>query len=301
MKKWADKYGVNIKIELINDYVTSINQYTAGEAVGCTMTIMDLLNMPSVGGVESEALIVGDYSNGNDGVGVMNGKKFSDIKGRDVLGVQGSVSSFVLSRGIEKYVMKNSDVREVNTSDATIGAAFASSGPKGAVVTWNPILMNIRNLPNVSMVFDSSEIPGEIQDLLAVRKDAPEGVKKALVGAWYEAMDVVSSKDKKADDAIALMAEFAGGTIAEFKAQLKTTFMFWTPADAIAFATSSNNKSACRNVMDFCFEQGLLGQGATSADFIGIKFPDGTVLGDKKNIKIHYITTYMEMARDGKL
>ncbi len=301
MKKWADKLGVKIDVVLINDYVTSINQYTSGEAVGCAMTIMDALDMPAVGGVDSEVEVVGDYSNGNDGVGLMNGKKFTDIKGRDVLIVQGSVSSYALSRGLQKHGMKNSDVKEVNTSDANIGATFASSGSKGACVTWNPILMNIRNLPNVTLVFDSSEIPGEIQDLMVIRKDAPEAVKKALVGAWYETMAVMNGQGSQTDKAIEAMAKFAGGTVAEFKAQLKTTFMYYSPKDGATFAASPENKTACRQVMDFCFAQGLLGQGAKSADLIGIKFPDATVLGDPKNVKITYTTTYMKAAAEGKL
>jgi NitT/TauT family transport system substrate-binding protein len=301
MKKWADKYGVKIEVTLINDYVTSINQYTAGQAVGCAMTIMDLLDMPAVGGVDSEVLVVGDYSNGNDGVCLVNGKTFSDIKGRNVLIVQGSVSSYVLSRGLEKFGMKNSDVKEVNTSDSNIGATFASSGSKGACVTWNPILMNVRNLPNVSMVFDSSKIPGEVQDLLVVRRDTPEPVKKALVGAWYETMMVMSGQGKQTDEAIESMAKFAGGTVAEFKAQLRTTFMFYGPNDGIKFVESKENQTACRNVMNFCFEQGLLGQGVKSADYIGIEFPNGVILGDPKNVKIRYITNYMKLAAEGKL
>lgn len=301
MKKWADKNGVKIDIVLINDYVTSINQYTSGEAVGCAMTIMDALNMPAVGGVDSEVLVVGDYSNGNDGICLMNGKTIADIKGRDVLDVQGSVSSYLLSQGLKKAGLKNSSVKEVNTSDANIGATFASSGAKGACVTWNPILMNVRNLPGVTMVFDSSKIPGEIQDLMVVRKDAPEAVKKALVGAWYEAMAIANGQGKQTDEAIELMAKFAGGTVAEFKAQLKTTYMYYSPKDAANFAASKENKTACRNVMDFCFEQGLLGQGAKNADYIGFQFPDGTILGDPKNVKIRYTTTYMNLAAEGKL
>ena len=35
MKKWADKYGINVEIVQINDYVESINQYTAGGFDGC--------------------------------------------------------------------------------------------------------------------------------------------------------------------------------------------------------------------------------------------------------------------------
>ena len=73
LKKWADKYGIKIKLTQINDYVESINQYTAGAFDGCVMTNMDMLTIPAAGGVDSTALIVGDFSNGNDGV-VLKGR-----------------------------------------------------------------------------------------------------------------------------------------------------------------------------------------------------------------------------------
>ena len=82
LKKWADKYGIQIKLTQVNDYVESINQYTAGGFDACVMTNMDMLTIPSAGGVDSTALIVGDYSNGNDGVVLKGkGKKLADIKG----------------------------------------------------------------------------------------------------------------------------------------------------------------------------------------------------------------------------
>ena len=68
MKKWADKYGITVDVVQINDYVESINQYTAGEYDGCAMTNMDALSIPAGGGVDTTALIVGDFSNGNDAI-----------------------------------------------------------------------------------------------------------------------------------------------------------------------------------------------------------------------------------------
>lgn len=44
IKKWADKYDIWIDvITRVNDYVESINQYTAGGFDGCVMTNMDAL------------------------------------------------------------------------------------------------------------------------------------------------------------------------------------------------------------------------------------------------------------------
>src|SRR5271155_2937496 len=129
LKKWADKYAIKIKLTQINDYVESINQYTAGGFDACVMTNMDALTVPAAGGVDSTALIVGDFSNGNDGIVLKGkGKKLADIKGQPVNLVQLSVSHYLLARALETVALRERDVKVVNTSDADIVAAFASAG-----------------------------------------------------------------------------------------------------------------------------------------------------------------------------
>src|SRR5688572_31794286 len=121
LKKWADKYGIKIELTQINDYVESINQYTAGQFDGCVMTNMDMLTIPAAGGVDSTALIVGDYSNGNDGVVLKGaGKKLADIKGQSVNLVELSVSHYLLARGLDTVGLAERDIKVVNTSDADI-------------------------------------------------------------------------------------------------------------------------------------------------------------------------------------
>jgi len=54
-------------------------------------------------------------------------------------------------------------------------------------------------------------------------------------------------------------------------------------------------------VRTFSFEKGLYGQGNKTKDFVGISFPDGSVLGDRNNVKLRFDDRYMQMAADGKL
>ena len=97
VKKWADKYGLNIEVKQFNDYVESINQYTAGAFDAVTVTNMDALSIPAAGGVDTTAVIVGDFSNGNDAV-ILKGKdKLADIKGQSVNLVEFSVSHYLLA------------------------------------------------------------------------------------------------------------------------------------------------------------------------------------------------------------
>jgi NitT/TauT family transport system substrate-binding protein len=54
-------------------------------------------------------------------------------------------------------------------------------------------------------------------------------------------------------------------------------------------------------VRNFSFTHGLLGDGARSADAVGIEFAGGKTLGDTKNIKLRFDPSYMQLAADGKL
>ncbi|XCN72361.1 MAG: putative urea ABC transporter substrate-binding protein [Candidatus Electrothrix aestuarii] len=293
LKKWADKYNIEIKLTLVNDYIESINLYTSGKFDACTMANMDALTIPAVGGIDSTALIVGDFSNGNDGIIMKNGSKVTDLKGRKITLVELSVSHYLLARALDMNGMSEQDVNLINTSDADIAALFTAD-PNGAAVTWNPPLMQALRAPGSARVFDSSSIPGEIIDLMVVRTDAPEKLKKALVGAWYEVMAIMESDGPKKEEAIAAMAQTSGGSVDEFKQQLATTAMFYKAADAAAFVASTKPKETMEHVRQFSYDKGLYGESAPSPDIVGISFDDGSVLGDKKNIKLRFTAKYMQ-------
>jgi len=301
VKKWAAKYDIEIDVVQINDYVESINQYTAGQFDGCTMTNMDALTIPAAGGVDSTALIVGDFSNGNDGI-VLKGddKKLADIKGQNVNLVELSVSHYLLARALDTVGMTEKDLKVVNTSDADLVGVFATNDVT-STVTWNPLLSEITAIPNTSKVFDSSDIPGEIIDLMVVNtqtlNDNPK-FGKALVGAWYEIMEVMNSGNEAA---LTSMATASGTDLAGYQSQLAATKMFYKAADAVAFVESEQLPATMKSVSEFSFDHGILGDGAQDADFIGMAYPNGVVTGNKDNIKFRFTVDYMMMAAEGKL
>jgi NitT/TauT family transport system substrate-binding protein len=295
LKKWADKYGIDIKLTLVNDYIESINLYTSGKFDACTMTNMDALTIPAVGGIDSTAVIIGDFSNGNDGIVMKNGNSVSDLKGRKISLVELSVSHYLLARALDKNGLSEQDVQLINTSDADIAALFASED-NGVAVTWNPPLMQARNAPGAKLVFDSSKIPGEIIDMMVVKTAAPDPLKNALAGAWYETMAVMSANNTKAQEAQELMAEASAATPAEFKAQLDTTALFYSPDKAVEFTASDKIKTTMESVRQFSFAKGLYGNNADSADLVGIEFDDASIIGDKNNIKLRFTAKYMREA-----
>jgi len=302
VKKWADKYGITIKVTQINDYVESINQYTAGKFDGVTVTNMDALTIPAAGGVDTTAVIMGDYSNGNDGVVLKKGKTLADIKGQKINLVELSVSHYLLARGLGTVKLSEKDIKTVNTSDADIVAA-SKSPDATAIVTWNHQLLEVKAEPGATLVFDSSKIPGEIEDLMVVNsetlKDNPE-LAKALVGIWYETIALMKDQGEKGTAAREAMAKLSGTDLAGFETQLKTTHMYYTPKDGAEFMSGSDLPKIMDLVRSFCFEHNLLGENVKSKDAIGIKTPTST-LGATTNVKLRFDPSYMKLAADGKL
>ncbi|QHQ35248.1 putative urea ABC transporter substrate-binding protein [Algicella marina] len=304
MDKWAEKYGIDVDIVQINDYIESINQYTAGAFDGVTATNMDTLSIPSGGGVDTTALIVGDYSNGNDAI-IMKGEgDLASLAGKPVNLVELSVSHYLLARALDTVGLAERDLASViNTSDADMVAAFATDDVE-VVVTWNPLVSTIMEEPGAQKLFDSSGIPGEIIDMLVVNTDtlaANPDFGKAIAGAWYETMALMASDTDEGAAARTAMGEAAGTDLSGYEAQLAATEMFYDPADAVAFVGSDELKTTMVSVAEFLFDKGILGEGAPSADFVGVAYPDGSTTGDDANVQFRYDVTYMQMAADGAL
>ena len=303
VKKWADKYGISIEVKQFNDYADLINQYTAGAFDAATITSMDTLSTPSAAGVDSTAMIVGDFSNGNDAILLKNRAKLADIRGQKINLVEASVSEYLLARALEGVKMSEKDIKIVNTSDADMAAA-CKTADVSAVVTWNPIVSEVLGNKDAHKVFDSSQLPGEIMDLMvantAVLKDNPN-FGKALIGIWYETLGEMLAKNAMGKAAKEAMAKASGADLASFDAQLASARLFVTPQEAAAFAQSKEIATTMDHLRAFLFDKSLLGKDARSADAVGVELADKKIVGDPKNVKFRFDPTFMTMAAQGKL
>ena len=305
LKKWADKYGVNIKVQRF-DYAPSLDAFVAKNIDACAMTNMEALDMPAAAGVDTSAIIVGDYSNGNDAVITRGGLTLAQIPGKQVLIVEKTVSQYLIERGmamngLESQIKK---MKYLNTSDADIASAFLTNRTKQVVVTWKPMVSQIAKAKDVKVIFNSSQIPGEILDLLVVRTDVlkkPDGDKfaKAITGSWYEVMAQMTAASP--DKALTAIAEGSQDTLESYKEQLSTTHMFYTPQSAVQQTMSPDLKKTMDLVRKFCFSHGLLGEKTPSADDVAIQFPDGSALGKPDRVRLRFNPAYMQMAAQGKL
>jgi NitT/TauT family transport system substrate-binding protein len=309
LKKWADKFGVSIKVQRF-DYAPSLDAFVAKNIDACTMTNMEALDMPAAAGVDTTAVIIGDYSNGNDAVLVRHNLALNQIPGKRVLLVQKTVSQYLFERAmaLNNEVADLKRVKYVNTSDSDIAGAFLSDTSQEAVVTWKPLVSQILKGRGITNIFDSSKIPGEILDLLVIRTEIlnrPDGsgqrFAKAVVGAWYELMAQMSKPGPESDKILASIAEASQDSLVSYKEQLSTTHMFFTPQSAVEMATSEQLKKTMELVRQFCFAHGLLGEKTSSPDDVAVRFPDGSIEGKKDRVRLRFDPTFLQLAAGGKL
>jgi NitT/TauT family transport system substrate-binding protein len=309
MRKWADKYGIAIKVQRF-DYAPSLDAFVAKNIDACTMTNMEALDMPAASGVPTTSILIGDYSNGNDALLVRNGLQFKDLPGKKLLLVQKTVSEYLLDRALSLNGMRDriKTVHLINTSDSDIATAFLSDAGAAATVTWKPLVSQILKQKGITSIFNSSQIPGEILDLTVVRTEVlnrPDGsgqrFAKALAGAWYELMARMSAGGPEADKVLASIAGASQDTLDSYKEQLSTTKMFYTPQSAMEFGGATGLKEKMELVRRFCFEHGLLGSNTKSVDDVGIGYPDGSTQGKPDHVRLRFDLTYMKMAAERKL
>ncbi|KAA8609668.1 lipid kinase [Salipiger aestuarii] len=305
MDAWGEKFGIDVELIQINDYVGSINQFIAGELDAVAVAGMDALTMPAAGGVDTSIFLVTDYSNGNDALLSRSVDSVEGLLDDEVYLLQYSVSHYLLNRALaEAGIDAPWRVKTVNISDAEIGAAYITQDSMRNAASWNPIVAEMLDqVPETRVLFDSSQIPGEIMDVFIARTDTlaehPE-FGKALTGAWYEAMAVMHGEDTRDGPMHEIMASAMGTDITGFAGQVDQTHFFYTPGDAADFLNAESSVRIMDKVRSFSFDEGLFGAGAASVDEIGIEV-GGTTLGDPENVKLRLDSSFAGMAAAGDI
>ena len=303
MDKWAGKYGIEVEIVALNDYIESLNQFTAGQYDALATTVMDTLTIPAAGGVDTTAIILGDYTNGNDAIFVKGeGKTMADLKGRKIHLVQYSVSHYMLALALERAGMSEDDIETANIADADFVAAFSTPEVE-AVVTWNPATTQLNEMKGITSVFDSSQVPGEVQDILVVNTQVLESnpeFGKALTGAWYETLAVMEKDDAEGIAAREYMAGVLGTDLADFDGQVATTY-FYDAAEGAEVFGGPVMPGMIASTTGFAFAHGLLGPDAKDKGHVGVELADGTIIGNRENVKFRLDTSYMQAAASGEM
>jgi len=166
---------------------------------GMVISLDELFGL-AADGLDPKIILVVDVSNGADVVVGRGGmKSMRDLRGKSVAVESSALGAFVLSRALAVNEMQPSDVNVVHLESNEQPEAFAKGLVDGAV-TFDPYRAQFLRA-GAHTLFDSSQIPGEIVDLLAVRADVIERRPKAvdaLLSGWFSAIGYMA---RNPDDA----------------------------------------------------------------------------------------------------
>jgi len=170
------------------------------QAIDGMVISMDELFGLAVDGFQPKIILVVDVSHGADVVVGRRGMRtMRDLKGKSVAVESSALGAFVLSRALAVNGMQASDVNVVHMESNEQPSAF-EKGLVDAAVTFDPYRAQFLRA-GASTLFDSTQIPGEIVDLLAVRATVVEKQPKAiqsLLAGWFGAIDYMKSDPKDA-------------------------------------------------------------------------------------------------------
>ena len=170
------------------------------QAIDGMVISMDELFGLAVDGLQPRIILVIDVSSGADAIVGRNGMRtMRDLKGKSVAVESSALGAFVLSRALAINDMQATDVNVVHMESNAQPSAFEKGQVDGAV-TFDPYRTQFLKAGGKTL-FDSSQIPGEIVDLIAVRASVLEKQPKAvqaLLAGWFDAIDYMSREPKEA-------------------------------------------------------------------------------------------------------
>ncbi len=166
---------------------------------GMVISLDELFGL-AVDGLQPRIILVVDVSHGADVVVGRRGMRtMRDLKGKSVAVESGALGAFVLSRALALNGMQASDVNVVHLESNEQPSAFEKGQVDGAV-TFDPYRAQFLR-SGATTLFDSTRIPGEIVDLLAVRATVVEKQPKAiqaLLAGWFGALDYMKREPRDA-------------------------------------------------------------------------------------------------------
>jgi NitT/TauT family transport system substrate-binding protein len=182
------------------------------QAIDGMVISLDELFSLAVDGLQPRAILVVDVSHGADAVVGRRGmRSMHDLKGRPVAVESGALGAFVLSRALALNGMQPADVKVVHLESNEQPGAFEKGQIDGAV-TFDPYRVQLLR-SGATTLFDSTQIPGEIVDLVAVRASVLEkqpNAVRALLSGWFAALEYMKLDPKDAARRMGIRQQTSG-------------------------------------------------------------------------------------------
>lgn len=195
----AKKHGLYGKAEVnLRQFPSASETLRAfrNQSIDVAAVTLDEALVLSQRGIAIKIIFVTDISNGADAIVARPPiRSIEDLRGKRVGVEDSALGDYVLGRALQLHGMADAEISQVSlTVDETVEAF--RSGKTDAVVTFEPFKTAITKLGGVR-IFDSSEIPDEIVDVLVVREefaDSHPNALRAVVEGWLKANDLINAQ-----------------------------------------------------------------------------------------------------------
>lgn len=256
------RHGVDIVLKEAS-YDSCLNMFGSGDTDAVCITNMDALIVSA--SRDAVAILPTSTSVGADACIVTSDiASVEDLKGKDVYGLKGTVSEYCFVRCLEK---RNLDPKEFTFTNQDPGAAATAMQQRAethkAIMVWNPfVLQTLQDRPDASVLFDSSEIPGEIVDMVVISKSslATPGADKfarAIVETFYSVCRELEGP--KGDEVlVALGKKFSNLDLEAMKKVVEQTKFYQVPDAGRDLLTGNAFRDVMKTVEKFCVDQGLV-------------------------------------------
>jgi NitT/TauT family transport system substrate-binding protein len=243
-KKWFEEEGVAVDFKWF-EYVPSMEAFSAGKVDAVTMTNGDALVTGS-SGAPSVAIVLNDYSNGNDMV--VAGPAIADmkaLKGKKVGVEVGFVSHLLLINALKSVGLTDKDIRLVNVpTDQT--PQLLKSGEVDAIVAWQPNSgQALKDVAGSKAIFTSANVPGLIYDVLGVNPKSLSERRdewRKVVKVWFRIADFLKQPENLAE-AANIMGARVGMEGAKYKELMKGTYFLDLAANVKHFTPGGTLES----------------------------------------------------------
>ncbi len=170
------------------------------QAIDGMVISMDELFGLAIDGLQPRVICVADVSDGADVVvGRPGMQSMADLKGKRVAVESVALGAFVLSRALTLSNMKTGDIQIIHLESNEQPSAFNRGEVDGAV-TFEPYRSQL-TAAGATILFDSTRIPGEIVDVIAVREsvlDEQRAAVRTLLVGWFKAIEYLEKEPKDA-------------------------------------------------------------------------------------------------------
>jgi NitT/TauT family transport system substrate-binding protein len=182
--------GVSVELSWYTVYGKSIDAFAAGQEDAVLIVCGDAL-VPGASGKPSAAILLTDYSDGNDMIiGEPGLKSIKDLKGKKVGLEQNLVEHLLLNKALEDNGLSDADVTVVNMETEKTPETL-KSGKVDAIGAWYPISgATLEQVAGSRRLYSSKEAPGLIFDALQVSRPSLDGRRDD----WKKAVRIMAGR-----------------------------------------------------------------------------------------------------------